>query len=174
MVSRAWRGGGNVEWLLLRMGFFKGGDESILQLDDKHEIVVMVVNILKNTDLYYLFTYLFIFDCTHALWKFQGQGSYWHHSSNQSHKRDKTRSLSHWATRELLEMYTLNAWMWNACMWNTDHSSCLKIYSGKFLFFFLNKWISDHSNCFHYSKNQLLRKIKWITISFHIFFIIQS
>ena len=36
------------------------------------------------------------------MWKFPDQGSNPCHSSNQSHYSDNTRSLTHWATRELL------------------------------------------------------------------------
>ena len=31
----------------------------------------------------------------HGMWKFPGQGSNPHHSYNQSHSRDNTRSLTH-------------------------------------------------------------------------------
>ena len=43
-----------------------------------------------------------LFGC--SMWKFPGQGSNLHHSYNQSHSIDNTRSLTHWATRELLNL----------------------------------------------------------------------
>ena len=35
----------------------------------------------------------FFFGCTHGMWKFPGQGSNLHHSSNPNHCRQNTRSL---------------------------------------------------------------------------------
>ena len=39
--------------------------------------------------------------CAQGLWKFLGQGLTLHHSSDQRHSSDNTRSLTCWATREL-------------------------------------------------------------------------
>ena len=47
------------------------------------------------------FPLFFSFGCTHGMWKFPGQGSNQHHSSNLSHSSDNTGSLTHCVTREL-------------------------------------------------------------------------
>ena len=44
---------------------------------------------------------LFYFGYTHSMWKFLGQGSNPHHSSNPSHCLGNARSLTHCATGEL-------------------------------------------------------------------------
>ena len=52
---------------------------------------------------YYIFSsssFSFFFGCAWGMWKFWGQGSNLHHSSNQSHS-DNASSFSHRATREL-------------------------------------------------------------------------
>ena len=54
--------------------------------------------------IHYLF--FFFFGCTYGMYDFLGQGSYLSHSSDPGHSSDNTRSLTHWATRELL--YTLS------------------------------------------------------------------
>ena len=44
--------------------------------------------------------------CIHGMWKFQDQGSNSCHSSSQSHSSDNAGSLTHWATRELLTLWS--------------------------------------------------------------------
>ena len=45
--------------------------------------------------------FFFFFGHAHSMWKFQGQGSNPCHSGHLSQSSDTTRSLAHWATREL-------------------------------------------------------------------------
>ena len=49
-------------------------------------------------------SFFFFFGHTHGMWKFSGKGMNPSHSSNPSHSNN-TRSLSHWATRELQVCY---------------------------------------------------------------------
>ena len=46
--------------------------------------------------------FFFLFGCTHSMWKFPGLGLNLSHSNNLSCSSDITRSLTCWATRELL------------------------------------------------------------------------
>ena len=55
----------------------------------------------------YLFFFSF-FGHAHNMQKFPGQTWNAHHSSNLSHCSDNTRSLTHWDTRELLDLSSLN------------------------------------------------------------------
>ena len=48
------------------------------------------------------FLFFFLFYHGLSMWRFLGWGLTPHHSSNQSHSSDTTRSLTHWATREFL------------------------------------------------------------------------
>ena len=52
-----------------------------------------------------LLLFLFCLGCIHSMLKFLGQGWKPRYSSNQSHSSDNTRSLTHWATSELLYVY---------------------------------------------------------------------
>ena len=54
--------------------------------------------------LFPMYVYLFVYysGITFSMWKFPDQGWNPGHSSDLSHSSDKTRSLTHWATRELL------------------------------------------------------------------------
>uniref|UniRef100_A0A4X1VAI2 Uncharacterized protein n=1 Tax=Sus scrofa TaxID=9823 RepID=A0A4X1VAI2_PIG len=51
---------------------------------------------------------LFVFGCTHSMWKFPGQGWNPCHSSVPGRCSDNTRSLTCYITRELLYSSTLN------------------------------------------------------------------
>ena len=63
------------------------------------------------------FFFFFLWYHAHGIWKFQAQGSNLCHSSNQSHSSDNTRSLSHWATRELHPLLRiLDQWSTNLCL----------------------------------------------------------
>ena len=54
----------------------------------------------------------FFFGPACNMWKFLGQGSNACHSSDPSHCRDNTRSLTCWATRELPEVNTLELFLY--------------------------------------------------------------
>ena len=50
----------------------------------------------------FFYNLIFLFGCTYGMQKFPGQVLNPCLSGNQSHNGDNTRSLTHWATRELL------------------------------------------------------------------------
>ena len=62
-------------------------------------ILVVIFNLLFPILCHLLF---FFFPCTHDMWKFLGQGSNPHHSSDPCHCSDNVESLTHCATREIL------------------------------------------------------------------------
>ena len=53
----------------------------------------------------------FYFGCTHRMWMFWCPGSNLCHSSKLNHSSDNARSLTHWATRELLKFLFLNIFL---------------------------------------------------------------
>ena len=54
------------------------------------------------------FFFFFFFGCLSVMQKFQSQGSNPCHSSDLNHSSDHARSLTHWATRELLRSCLFN------------------------------------------------------------------
>lgn len=58
----------------------------------------------RNVDLSFCNLYFFFFlNCALGMWKFLGQGSNTYHTSFLGHSSGIAKSISHWATRELLE-----------------------------------------------------------------------
>ena len=55
----------------------------------------------------FFFFKIYFFDYTCSMWRFPGQGSNLSYSSNLSHNSDNARSLTHWATTELLILVAL-------------------------------------------------------------------
>ena len=55
-----------------------------------------------------LFYFILFFGCTHSMQKSQGQVLNPCHNNDPSHSSDKARSLTHWATRELLHWLYLS------------------------------------------------------------------
>lgn len=53
-----------------------------------------------------MFLFLF-FVCAHSMWEFPGQGWNPHYGSDWSHYNDSAGSLTHWITREILLIFTL-------------------------------------------------------------------
>ena len=76
----------------------------------------------------YLLTFVF-FIHTHGMWKFLGQGSNLHHSSDPSCSRNNARSLTHWATRELLWAFLISFLVYISRNWPVE-STIKHIFKG--------------------------------------------
>ena len=68
----------------------------------------MLVNHKEQLPAITSFSFFFFFVFVSSMKKFLGQESNMRHSSDPSHSSDNTKSLTHWATRELPVLHPFN------------------------------------------------------------------
>ena len=74
-----------------------------------HPILPLTLSIPMAASFFFFF-FFSGYDSNMCVNSFPGQGLRQHHSSGPNHSSDDTRSLTHWATRELLPMVS---WFWH-------------------------------------------------------------